>query len=531
MFFSVFVLSPPIVFGQMKPGWNKCSGDVAREQFASHFKREPLAVEQISYRWAGDPNGPVLVMLHGLDSASVTFDNILDSLGEKYRLLLVDLRGHGKTPAVGTDYWPATLADDVVLLAQHLNVPSFHLLGHSFGARVGIRVVERAPAGMVKSFIIEDMDLERRLVLNDATAAQAIRQYEGRLGAYGAMRFPREALILDMAERMFGGDKARAESVVNRRTSPETDGRVKLLYRPWVSAVFAELCAADDGLPILANTTIPVLDLRAGSRDGEKVKAYPPAKLVVVKGSGHVIHRTHPVDFVREVTAFLGSVPKETTMTATTSVSTATSVIADAGTKPFAEAKKRGALPRGSALITSSGKLKDAGITHIVHAATGGSRNRGGEFEPTLESVRHSVVNSLTLAKNVGAKRVALPFVGGAIFLGRIGTTQEKLAETIVQAALDGRGDLELRFTLFSDDETTMFRRILKRLNAPASVVALKANITVFAQHGSDVIVNAANCEVVFGSGVSGAIASASQNPQAIDAEAAAAIKEYNAPR
>lgn len=56
-------------------------------------------------------------------------------------------------------------------------------------------------------------------------------------------------------------------------------------------------------------------------------------------------------------------------------------------------------LPRGSAIMTSSGQLAYSGITAIIHAATGSMTKSGGEFEPTLESVNTSIAIPLACPK------------------------------------------------------------------------------------------------------------------------------------
>src|SRR6187200_2559150 len=81
-------------------------------------------------------SGFPLIVLHGgpgLDHSM--FRPYLDSLGDEYRLLYVDERGQGRSQRVD----PATLslevfARDVDLLAESLELDSFALLGHSFGA-------------------------------------------------------------------------------------------------------------------------------------------------------------------------------------------------------------------------------------------------------------------------------------------------------------------------------------------------------------------------------------------------------------
>src|ERR671937_2033018 len=78
---------------------------------------------------------PVIVLHGGPGMDHSTFRPYLDPLGDDFRLLYVDERGQGRSERVD----PATLsievfARDVDQLAEALDLGSFALLGHSFGA-------------------------------------------------------------------------------------------------------------------------------------------------------------------------------------------------------------------------------------------------------------------------------------------------------------------------------------------------------------------------------------------------------------
>jgi len=81
-------------------------------------------------------NGFPLIVLHGGPGLDHTmFRPYLDPLGDDFRLLYVDERGQGRSDRVD----PKTLslevfARDIDLLAEALELDSFALLGHSFGA-------------------------------------------------------------------------------------------------------------------------------------------------------------------------------------------------------------------------------------------------------------------------------------------------------------------------------------------------------------------------------------------------------------
>ena len=193
-------------------------------------------------------------------------------------------------------------------------------------------------------------------------------------------------------------------------------------------------------------------------------------------------------------------------------------------------------LPNGSAFYTSSGSLSSRGIKAIIHAASGSSSRDGRGLTPTLHSVANCVRNALILAKRRNHTKIAIPFIGGALFLTRIGTTLDLLANAIIRAVLDNRGSMQVALVPFGPQDTWLFQQVLENLlkepqyastRNDGSVEVTPGDITRYDVHGADVIVNAANTEGKFGGGVSGAIGQATGNKTQIDHEASKIIAAF----
>ena len=88
-------------------------------------------------RGAGYP----VILLHGgpgLDHHE--FADYLDPLTDEHRLLLVDQRAQGRSERADPATWTLRqMAADVVSLARALELPSYAVLGHSFGAFVALQ--------------------------------------------------------------------------------------------------------------------------------------------------------------------------------------------------------------------------------------------------------------------------------------------------------------------------------------------------------------------------------------------------------
>ena len=87
--------------------------------------------------------GEALIALHGLAQHSGYWidTDVGKALSENYRVIALDMRGHGLTTVEGEQkgYNIDTLVEDVLALAQHLNLKHFHLMGHSTGGMVASR--------------------------------------------------------------------------------------------------------------------------------------------------------------------------------------------------------------------------------------------------------------------------------------------------------------------------------------------------------------------------------------------------------
>ncbi len=114
-----------------------------------------VAGVRLAYRESGDPAAAPLVLLHGLGEDSTGWDEVAAAFAGRFRVLAVDLRGHG-----GSD-WPgiyslALMRDDVLGLLDALKLGPVTLMGHSLGGVVAFAVAQARP-DRVARLIAEDV--------------------------------------------------------------------------------------------------------------------------------------------------------------------------------------------------------------------------------------------------------------------------------------------------------------------------------------------------------------------------------------
>lgn len=86
-------------------------------------------------------SGPVVVLIHGIASSSVTFENLVPLISETHRVVSIDLLGFGQSPA--PDAATFTIEEHVDSLARTLDAldlrEPFVLVGHSMGSLIATR--------------------------------------------------------------------------------------------------------------------------------------------------------------------------------------------------------------------------------------------------------------------------------------------------------------------------------------------------------------------------------------------------------
>lgn len=86
----------------------------------------------------GDKNGIPVIFLPGITSYSLSFEDILNRMPEKYYCLSMDIRGRGKSSWPKQGYFAKDYVEDLLNVVNALvsNPTSPFLVGHSMGARI-----------------------------------------------------------------------------------------------------------------------------------------------------------------------------------------------------------------------------------------------------------------------------------------------------------------------------------------------------------------------------------------------------------
>ena len=101
-----------------------------------------------------DPQMPTMVLLPGLLGAiSEEWRNFLRPLASDFRLVAIDLRGHGRSQNMAEGLNVASMVEDIIGLLDSLSINAFCVSGYSLGGYLGLLLALNYPRRVTSLFI------------------------------------------------------------------------------------------------------------------------------------------------------------------------------------------------------------------------------------------------------------------------------------------------------------------------------------------------------------------------------------------
>lgn len=120
----------------------------------------------------------MLVLLHGFLENSNMWEHYIIEFSKQYRVIAIDLLGHGQTDCLGYIHTMEDMADAVYAVLEELEITQAVFTGHSMGGYVALAIAELYP-DMVKGIVLQNStskaDSEERK-LNRDRAINAVKQ-------------------------------------------------------------------------------------------------------------------------------------------------------------------------------------------------------------------------------------------------------------------------------------------------------------------------------------------------------------------
>jgi pimeloyl-ACP methyl ester carboxylesterase len=265
----------------------------------------------ISYQAAGPPDGPPVVLLHGLASDSDTWDRALGALaGHGLRAYAVDLLGHGRSDKPVSGYRLDDFADSLAAVLDAVELPAATLCGHSLGGAIAVHFGYHYPERVERLVLVAAGGLGREVSLS--LRLLSLPGAEWLTGAVLGRRRVQHVLRSPRVHRLLHLTPAR---LVNLARIGRT------LFRPDLRAAFfrslrgvigpsgqrgsfleTEYLAAHVPTLLVWSQRDVIIPVAHAHRTHEWL---PGSSLVVFAGGGHQPHHRNAEEFASAVASFV----------------------------------------------------------------------------------------------------------------------------------------------------------------------------------------------------------------------------------
>lgn len=256
------------------------------------------SIRQHYLRYGGEKHSgkPALILIPGITSPAITWGFVAERLGQSFDTYVLDARGRGlSSTGPDLDYSVDTCADDIGAFAAVMGIDSYHLAGHSMGARFAVRASVRCPQGL------------RSLVLIDPpVSGPGRREYPAKLPWYvDSIRQSQQGMS---AEDMRAFCPTWTEEQLQLRAE-----WLHTCYEPAIVRAFNDFHDVDfhQDLP---NLPVPALLIVAGrggviqAEDEAEIRQLQPNILIArVENAGHMIPWDNLPGFFAAFGDFLGT--------------------------------------------------------------------------------------------------------------------------------------------------------------------------------------------------------------------------------
>ncbi len=241
-------------------------------------------------------SGPPLLLVHGLMVTGEMFEPVIEHFAARHRVIVPDLRGHGRSRGLPPPYHAAQLASDLARLLDHLDVHSTAVLGYSQGGAIAQQLVLDHPKRC------DRLILACTYAFNMATTREWL---EGHLAPLLIRVLGMRRLAnLIASQSMLHLNQERVQWLAGLMADQDRT----LMLTAWKETM------AFDSRKRLAEIRCPTLVI-AGSNDrGVPIHhakmlhdGIPGSQLVMIKGADHALIWTHTNEFMRVTDEFLGS--------------------------------------------------------------------------------------------------------------------------------------------------------------------------------------------------------------------------------
>ncbi|MBL4906868.1 MAG: alpha/beta fold hydrolase [Sneathiella sp.] len=245
----------------------------------------------------GPENAPAVTLSHSLSTNLRAWDDLVEMLLPKYRVLRYSMRGHGKSEPVSGPYSLKGLVGDIAAIQDYFGISKSHFVGLSIGGMIAQAYALEFPARLKK--LVISSSLCRLSESAEAMWKKRIKAIE---------KSGIEAIVEPTIKRWFAEETRKAAHPVIDRT--------RAFIRETSEEGYVGCCQAISKLNLfdrLKQITAPTLVIVGQDDKGTPVAAseiihhqIPNSELLIVNKASHQVAMEQPKIFNSAVLGFLG---------------------------------------------------------------------------------------------------------------------------------------------------------------------------------------------------------------------------------
>ncbi|GBL73049.1 Protein ABHD11 [Araneus ventricosus] len=253
-----------------------------------------------------------IILIHGLSSFKEVWKGINEVLALETgkKVCIVDLRNHGESPW-SDEVDTATMTEDIKHLLDKLKIPKAVLLGHSLGGKISVHLALNYPE-RVEKIIIEDMrpnGLSPEGLQEVLLYLNLLKDINNLIPQGVSEKEAREIFLRNFNDYLAKSNTSLSYDDPDMFPIKCTDGKCRwstntIIFQKILKdsdSVWPESSGRFDGPALFMYGTES--NFKVADDESNIKKLFPNAKLVGVKGAGHVVH-TFP-EFMTEVIKFI----------------------------------------------------------------------------------------------------------------------------------------------------------------------------------------------------------------------------------
>lgn len=258
----------------------------------------------IHFREWGDLQLPPLIILHGFDAHSRSWDHVAAALTSHYRVIVPDIRGNGESSWAPDYSWQLFIADTLGLM-DALGIRQAVLCGHSMGGRTSYMLASQYPERVTKLIIVEAVPDDPR-----------IRNDDPPIEIYDTV----EEAVAEAYKRQPYADKDTLRHEVEHGLKQLEDGKWKKKLDPALyTAVWQRKLNPGTELewPALAKiecSTLLIYGVHSMGKMETEVnrmaQTIPHCTLIEIPNAAHDLPNENPNEFIRGLRSYLVEKPE-----------------------------------------------------------------------------------------------------------------------------------------------------------------------------------------------------------------------------